>query len=106
MMSTICSIIVSLLGLFTFFFFALLPFALIWTIGSKDRFTCKHLSSGLLKDSFQSSFHLERGYSLSTNLLSFVVAVIIFMIFWGIPLWLIFDTEALEAFRTAMSFRE
>jgi hypothetical protein len=60
----------------------------------------------LLKDSFQSSFHLERGYSLSTNLLSFVVAVIIFMIFWGIPLWLIFDTEALEAFRTAMSFRE
>jgi hypothetical protein len=46
MMSTICSIIVSLLGLFTFFFFALLPFALIWTIGSKDRFTCKHLSSG------------------------------------------------------------
>ncbi len=159
-MSKICSIIVSLLGLFIFLFFALLPFALIWTIGSKDTFTCKHLSSGqsicqhqswrlfglryqatewqlqgaqvvkssgddgdrynlylttskgevnlpyyfhnseqayqdlaqfqeLLKGSFQSSFHLERGYSLFTNLLSFVVAVIIFMCFWGIPLWLI-----------------
>ena len=160
-MSKICSLIVSLLFLFTVLFFALLPFALIWQIGSKDVFTCKHIpprqticqnhswrlfglryqatewqlqgvrvveyhddmgdsyhlslttSRGevnlpyylddrkqayqdlaqfheLLQGSFQSSFHLKRDYSLFTNLLTFVVAVIIFMFFWGIPLLILY----------------
>lgn len=44
----------------------------------------------LLKGSFQSSFHLKRDYSLFTNLLSFVIAVIIFTIFWGIPLLILY----------------
>jgi hypothetical protein len=40
----------------------------------------------LLKDSFRSSFHLERGYGLFTNLLTFAMAIIMFMLFWSPPL--------------------
>ncbi len=44
----------------------------------------------LLKDSFRSSFHLERSYGLFTNLLTFAMAIIIFMLFWSTPLSILY----------------
>jgi hypothetical protein len=37
----------------------------------------------LLKGSFRSSLHLKRGYGLFTNLLTFAMAIIMFMLFWS-----------------------